>query len=157
MKLTAQNTPSTKGAKTIFDTLNDPNSRRLHAGALLIFDELFNYPEYRQHELKALWESLKGGLPLGEFGGKRCLAIKVALRLTHAIYIGLRRGRHLLPRCTLRLFVVRPCRLRPTTPSRGPPFHPTTTNRPCRGAGAGTRGIGATRGRGRLPGHGRRS
>ena len=40
-----------------------PNLRelrdRLAPGVWLTFDELFNYPEYRQHEMRALWEMLQ--------------------------------------------------------------------------------------------------
>ena len=39
----------------IFHELRD----RLAPGVWLTFDELFNYPEYRQHEMRALWEMLQ--------------------------------------------------------------------------------------------------
>ena len=32
---------------------------RMRAGTVIIFDELYNYPEYRSHELLALWEFLR--------------------------------------------------------------------------------------------------
>ena len=41
----------------------EPPHRRLHAGAIVVFDELFNFPEYREHELKALWEYLNASSP----------------------------------------------------------------------------------------------
>ena len=42
-------------ANTIFSELGP---RRLRPGCVIIFDELFNYREYLQHEMKALWEFL---------------------------------------------------------------------------------------------------
>ena len=41
--------------KTVLDQL----APRLQVGTVLVFDELFNYPEYRWHELLALWEFLR--------------------------------------------------------------------------------------------------
>jgi hypothetical protein len=38
--------------KTIFDFLGD----RLHAGTIILFDEYFNYPNWRNHEYKAFQE-----------------------------------------------------------------------------------------------------
>lgn len=32
---------------------------RLHTGTVIVFDELFNYPEYQQHEIRALFEFMK--------------------------------------------------------------------------------------------------
>jgi len=43
-------------ASTVF-TLLGP--RRLRPGAVLVFDELFNYRGYQEHELRALWEFLR--------------------------------------------------------------------------------------------------
>jgi hypothetical protein len=37
---------------------------RIASGAVLIFDDLFNYPEFASHEVKALWEYLR-------FSGKK--------------------------------------------------------------------------------------
>jgi hypothetical protein len=34
-------------------------SDRIHPGTVIIFDELINYPNYRSHEVKALWEWLQ--------------------------------------------------------------------------------------------------
>lgn len=34
------------------------NAPRMRPGTVLIFDELVNYPNYREHEAKALWEWL---------------------------------------------------------------------------------------------------
>lgn len=34
------------------------NAPRMRPGTVLIFDELVNYPNYRDHEAKALWEWL---------------------------------------------------------------------------------------------------
>ena len=42
-------------ASTIFHELG---SRRLRPGCVVIFDELFNYREYLEHEMRALWEFL---------------------------------------------------------------------------------------------------
>lgn len=39
-------------ARTIFDTLG----QRLRPGAVIVFDELFNFPGYLQGELRAFWE-----------------------------------------------------------------------------------------------------
>ncbi len=33
---------------------------RLVSGSILVFDELFNYPTYEKHEIKALFEFLAG-------------------------------------------------------------------------------------------------
>ena len=41
--------------KTIFDLLTP----RIEIGTVLVFDELYNYPEYQQHELLAFWEFLR--------------------------------------------------------------------------------------------------
>ena len=41
--------------KTIFDNLK----QYIRAGTVIVFDELFNYPAFREHELKALYELLK--------------------------------------------------------------------------------------------------
>ena len=42
---------------------------RLRTGSIIIFDELFNYPGYEKHEIKALYEFLAGSnlrlIPLG--------------------------------------------------------------------------------------------
>ncbi|CAF3164831.1 unnamed protein product, partial [Rotaria socialis] len=42
---------------------------RLVSGTILVFDELFNYPNYEKHEIKALFELLAGSnlrlLPIG--------------------------------------------------------------------------------------------
>ena len=42
-------------ASTIFAELGP---KRLRPGCVIIFDELFNYREYMQHEMRALWEFL---------------------------------------------------------------------------------------------------
>jgi len=42
------------GAKDALSILNS----RIHPGAVLTFDDLLHYPDYRQHEVKALWEWL---------------------------------------------------------------------------------------------------
>ena len=42
--------------RSVLDALNAPPSPRLHAGAVIVFDELFNYPEFAGHELRALWD-----------------------------------------------------------------------------------------------------
>ena len=34
-------------------------TKTLRSGAFLVFDELLNYPEYREHEMKALWLFLR--------------------------------------------------------------------------------------------------
>jgi hypothetical protein len=35
---------------------------RIHPGTVIVFDELINYPNFRDHEVKALWEwSLSSG------------------------------------------------------------------------------------------------
>jgi hypothetical protein len=39
----------------VLDTLRD----RITTSTILVFDELLNYPEYRSHELLALWASLR--------------------------------------------------------------------------------------------------
>ena len=41
--------------KCVFDELKD----RLVPGVYLTFDELFNYPDYKEHEMRALWEMLR--------------------------------------------------------------------------------------------------
>lgn len=42
------------GANDVLTLLND----RISPGAIVLFDELVNYPAYRDHEMKALWEWL---------------------------------------------------------------------------------------------------
>lgn len=41
--------------KTVFNFL----AAQLHSGSVLVFDELFNFPEYQAHEVRALWEFLR--------------------------------------------------------------------------------------------------
>lgn len=45
---------------TVFKALTD----RIQPGLVIVFDELFNYPEFKDHEMKALWELLRNGLDL---------------------------------------------------------------------------------------------
>jgi hypothetical protein len=46
---------------------------RLVTGSIIVFDELFNYPGYEKHEIKALYEFLAGSnirlIPLGSSVG----------------------------------------------------------------------------------------
>jgi hypothetical protein len=45
------------------------NAPRMRPGTVIIFDELINYPNYRDHEVKALWEWLSAtGLHLRVIG-----------------------------------------------------------------------------------------
>ena len=54
-----------EGTRDVFFLLQN----RLVKGTIIIFDELFNYPEYEKHEIKALYELLSGArirlIPLG--------------------------------------------------------------------------------------------
>lgn len=44
-------------AKYVLDAVSD----RIRPGTVIVFDELINYPNYHQEELKALYEALNGG------------------------------------------------------------------------------------------------
>ena len=52
---------------TVFKALTD----RIQPGLVIVFDELFNYPEFKDHEIKALWELLRDrpDLALGQCDG----------------------------------------------------------------------------------------
>ena len=59
-------------ASTIFGELG----HRLRAGSVIIFDELFGYPQYRKHEIRAFYEFLRS---------RRSLAAEVLGTSTHQI------------------------------------------------------------------------
>ncbi len=67
--------------KTILDTLND----RIVSGTVLVFDEYFNYIQWRQHEFKAFKEFCQMNDVCYEYIGLVPAFEQVAVRITRRL------------------------------------------------------------------------